>query len=710
MSNLPLLKLRQDLHFSFQSYSGNPCYLVEDTLNDSYFQIGELEYQFLHYLDGKTPIEQILLQMPMLSTEQAQLICQYAIQSQIVYLKTEQGWQLANPPKMKAAKLFQTLNILFIKIPLGSPDRWLSALLPYCRWMLGWGFFAVWLFLVISGGYLVANQFYRFSHAASNLLLPNNFIWLGVAWTIIKVLHETFHGLVCKKYGGFVQQAGIMLILFVPLGAYVNVTSSWKLRSKWQRIHISVAGIYLELLLSSLAAWVWSYTETGVINYLAYNIIVIAAIGTILFNANPLMRFDGYYILSDLLNMPNLYLHGQKYIRYLNRRYLQGHKENSPTDSIFIKVYALCSLVWRWLVIFSLFITSLWLWHGAGVVIAILSLLSILVLPLSQFFKNLNLNVEKNKVIKQLSLRLTILSIIVLVVLTQVSWSPRLSAPAVIDYQPSVTVRAETAGFVATIAVKNGEQVAENQLLMVLENPELVSQQRDIALQVQISELKKQQLFNKNELAASQAEEEKLKAFRAQLADLNFKVEHLKIHAPLAGTVIADNLTDFKDLYVKRGVEILTIANPNHLEVKISIPQEEVEAFRANVNQTIWVYLDANPTQAIPTLLDRVNPSASQTILYPALTVLGGGLIPVKPKTEEQRKIEKNNEMQYEYLKPHFDGRSQLPNPAAMIKAGQTAKVMILSPPRTLGYSLYVTIERYLQKLLENKNIHSVTY
>ena len=149
---------------------------------------------------------------------------------------------------------------------------------------------------------------------------------------------------------GTVRETGIMFILFAPL-AYVDVTSSWRFRSQWHRIHVAAAGMYVELAIAGIAAIVWSNTEGGWLSSMCFNTIVMASITTVMFNANPLMKFDGYYILSDALGMPNLYVNGQQYVSYWARRYLLGVPGMLPAWSrghgIIIRIYGWTSLAWR---------------------------------------------------------------------------------------------------------------------------------------------------------------------------------------------------------------------------------------------------------------------------------------------------------------------------------------------------------------------------
>ena len=169
----------------------------------------------------------------------------------------------------------------------------------------------------------------RLSESTSGVLAVGNWLWLGVAWVGLKVLHECGHAVACKRLGGEVREAGVIFVLLAPL-AYVDVTSTWRLRSKWARIQVAAAGMYVELFVAALATLVWARTPTSVLNQVCLNVMTTAGVMTVLFNANPLMRFDGYYIVSDLLELPNLYTQGQQYVAYLCRWLFFGIWPNCP--------------------------------------------------------------------------------------------------------------------------------------------------------------------------------------------------------------------------------------------------------------------------------------------------------------------------------------------------------------------------------------------
>jgi hypothetical protein len=199
-------------------------------------------------------------------------------------------------------------NILSIRFRGFDPDRMLTAMNPFTAWFFTWPTFIAMLLLGIGAASLIFAQFDTFQAklpSFGEFFEAKNWIWLALVMALTKVAHEFGHGLACKRFGGQCHEAGVMLLVLTPC-LYMNVSDSWLLKSKWQRAFIAAAGMYVELIIASIAVFIWWFSQPGMVNQLALNVIFVSSVSTLLFNANPLLRYDGYYILSDLLEIPNL--------------------------------------------------------------------------------------------------------------------------------------------------------------------------------------------------------------------------------------------------------------------------------------------------------------------------------------------------------------------------------------------------------------------
>ena len=202
---------------------------------------------------------------------------------------------------------------------------------------------------VVYAIYLIATDFGRFSRSSQVVFSRDNWWVLVAAWLGLKIVHETAHAVACRKFGGTVTQAGVFLLLLVPV-PYVDVTSAWRFADKWQRIIVAAAGMYVEFFVAAVATFVWANAESAETCSVAQSVIAMAAIGTLLFNGNPLMRFDGYYILSDWLEIPNLAGRGNQYLIGLAERLAFGTRRTpnlAPRERRIVAAYAVLSLAWR---------------------------------------------------------------------------------------------------------------------------------------------------------------------------------------------------------------------------------------------------------------------------------------------------------------------------------------------------------------------------
>ena len=213
---------------------------------------------------------------------------------------------------------------LSLQIPLFDPDSLLRRALPFVRPLLSPIGLVLWLALVVAGGLAAAQHWEELSsNVADRVLLSQGLIAFALCYPVIKALHEFGHGIVAKRFGCEVREMGVMLLVLFPV-PYVDASNSAALRSRWQRAAVAAAGIAVELGLSAAACLYWAAAEPGFGRALAFDVMLIGGVSTVLVNGNPLLRFDGYYVLSDVLGVPNLAPRGARYLGYLFNRYVFG--------------------------------------------------------------------------------------------------------------------------------------------------------------------------------------------------------------------------------------------------------------------------------------------------------------------------------------------------------------------------------------------------
>src|SRR3954463_10421033 len=405
------LRVRPDLQAFEQRYEGKVFHVIKDPVCLRYYRFSRQEYFVFRLFDGKHTMEEVQesfeeefkpmrLEPADLEGFARQLVTAGLVQNEQPGAARHLFERRAKQRRLR--RLATVSNILYLKIPVFDPDRLLTWL--YKR--LWWGF-TPWFF-VASVGLMLAAVFHVLLHygtfqaklpAYQEFFTWNSVLYMWLSLGVVKIIHEFGHGLSCKAFGGECHEMGVLLMCLSP-ALYANVTDAWTLADKWKRIIISFAGIYVELVIAALATFVWWYTPAyPTANNIALCIMVLCSVSTIMFNANPLMRFDGYYMLADWLEVPNL---REKANRFLNNLFLSKglgievppEPYMAPGRKWLFVIYAIASWVYRWVVTFSI------LWFLADFLdpklkilsqmLAVMSLMSIFVWPTYRVVKNIS--------------------------------------------------------------------------------------------------------------------------------------------------------------------------------------------------------------------------------------------------------------------------------------------------------------------------------
>ena len=706
------IKLREDIGFTLQEYDGVTCYVVEDNRNSRFYRIGLPEYAFISLLDGQTTLHEALghtakaLGPDAFSENDAAGICKWLIDSQLATsddsLQTDRLLEVADRAKRRAR--MQWLNPLMIKVPLGSPEPLLRQVAPWMMWLVSRPIVVVWLIICAIATYQLVGRWHDLGSDANLVLSRNNWIWLGLTLLLLKIIHELAHALTCRRFGGTVREAGFVFILFAPI-PYVDVTSSWRMPSKWQRIAISAAGMYVELFVAAVATLVWCNTQDQVVRHIAYNTMIMSGVTTLLFNANFLMRFDGYYIFADLLEIPNLYSLGQQYLSYVGRRYFLGIPAMRPRWPIrratIIKVYGIASFLWRIMVCVGLVIAAEALFYGAGIVLSILAIALWVAFPLVRFVRYLShRNGKEQTNLVWFAATAGTTGSLLLITFTAVPWPWRIEAPAVVRFAPLTNVRAESPGFVRQIHVKSGDQVQAGQALLTLENAELQVELSDLNLSIQQSELRCRNFYREGRLAAYQAENKMRAALESRANQRQKQIDQLTIRAPRNGVVMGDELISLAGRFVTIGTEVLKVADESQKELLISVAQEDRKHFASALDTNVRIQTLATQPYFVSRLA-TVNPRASTDIDEPALAAISGGPLPVRA----QGAHESNGSTKMKLLEPRFTGTVSLgPTQSKQLKAGQTALVQLSETRGSIGAVLW----SHVRKWIRNRTLRAI--
>jgi len=634
------IKLRDDLLFVPQQYGGEIFYHLEVKTAAEYYRIGYAEYVFVSLLDGRTSFAEALaiasqqLTDKALSQAQAMSIYSWLLDNGLGAFADADTSASGASSAVRAtgeASFWKKFNPLWMKIALGRPESLLRSLNPLAGWLFSGPATLGGLVLMVIAGLTLRSNWEQFSAATANVIARENWLYLFAAWVGLKIFHELAHGLVCYRYGGTIRETGVVIAFLAPL-AYVDASSSWSFRSRWHRIHTALAGIHFELLIASVAVISWTQCESPVLRHVLQNTIMMASVSTLLFNLNPLMKFDGYYVLSDLIEIPNLSSQANAAVLSLVQRFLFGHTGGAPVivgrQRWLLLTYGVLALGWRLLVSLSLLIMASVLYHGAGLTIAALGVCIWFGGPLWRSLSSLGRLWLQHP---ERLFRAAVAGGAVLMVLIAGLYglpSPVVAtSPGVVDFTHGEVIRSATSGFVETVHVVNGQNVVEGELLISLRNDDVQTQFNDLEKQLAQEVLRLQTASSEHNSGALNVSQGNLESLSMQLDECRKRLDGLQIRASRVGQVVGRNLHSLKGTFATAGMELLTIGRNDHKEFQLSLSQRDLTLAASLVGQPVRVRIGTH--SAVTATLLRVNPRASRAIPHPAMAATNGGPLAV---------------------------------------------------------------------------------
>jgi putative peptide zinc metalloprotease protein len=563
------LRMRPDLSARIQKYHGEAYWVVKEPVGLNYFRFHEEEFAILQMLDGRTSLDEIKERFesefaPQKITFQdlQQFIGMLHRSGLVISEASGQGRQLRKRRDEKKRKelLGKFTNIFAIRYRGVDPERFLNWIYQYTSWM----FHPVCVFLCIALGLsallLIGVQFDVFRarlpafHEFFDPRAPSKWLYLALVMAVVKILHELGHGLSCKHFGGECHEIGFMLLVFTPC-LYCNVSDSWMLPSKWRRAMIGAAGMYVEAVLASIATFLWWFSDPSTLmNQMSLNVMFICSVSTLVFNGNPLLRFDGYYIMMDLTEIPNLRQKSTEVLkRFLVNLCLGLEQPENPflpqKNRFFFGFYTVAAVCYRWLVVLSIcmFLNKVLEPYGLkviGRIIGALGFFGLVVQPLWQLGKFFYMpgrmhKVKKARLITSLAAVSGVIAAVVFVPLPH-------SVKCTFEVGPrdAASVYVDVPGQVYELKVREGERVDEGQELVLLSNPDLERRVLDLegrlkVTQAQIDSRKRERFYDNGQAGGELDHLDEIESTtQQQLREQEAELARLKIVAPVAGFVI----------------------------------------------------------------------------------------------------------------------------------------------------------------------------
>ncbi len=636
------LRLRRGVMVRRQMFRGERWHVIEDDLAGKYFRVRPDAWEFIMRLDAGLTVEEAWTQCLELFPETApgqqecvNLLGQLYQANLLHYDGGDAGELFRRQQKRQQRELRgKLLNIMFLRIPLVDPDRLLVRTLPWLGWLISWIGVALWMVVVGMGAKVVMENWPALMAQGKTVLAPQNLGWFYLALILSKLLHELGHAYFCRKFGGEVHTLGVMLLVFTPV-PYVDVTSSWSLRSRRQRVLVGAAGMIVELFLAAICAMLWARTSAGGLNAVSYNIMFITSVSTLLFNLNPLLRFDGYYILTDLIGMPNLAQRAGLQLKHLWKRGVWGLKKSrSPAtngeERLWLTGFGITSGIYRIFVFAAvlLFVADQFL--ILGLIMAVACIIGWVIAPSIRLIRYLAASAELDKHRKRAVWSTVCIVAGVLGFLQFFPWPRHLEANGLVQAMHFTPLTTEGAGYVVAVHGKAGVAVKTGDVLVELRNPELESRLRQVRAMVEETEARLR-YARSQEPSSILPLEKRLGATRENLAELENEITALQVTAKQDGVWSFLHADAMQDMWIARGTPLGLIVEPGIHEFIGVVPQADAGPLSdTRITLTdISVRIRGQAGAEIGSPGMQILPGGRNVLPSASLGAKGGGDIPV---------------------------------------------------------------------------------
>ena len=632
--------LRRDVEILVQDYRNERWYLLHDKASGRFLRFNAAAYEFLGRIDGDLSITEII---DIANADADELVLEAEDVMQILaQLHGAEVLRDALPLSVqdlldryqKAVRFRRRRalsNPLALRLRLLDPDRLLSRMSVSSRWLFSWIGVLLWSLVVGLALVLALANTEAVLETASELTFnPASVLMFWLLYPVIKALHELGHGLAVKTWGGEVHEAGITLLVFMPV-PYVDASAAWAFRDKRRRAIVGAAGILVELFVAAAAFLVWSVVEPGLVRDVAFNLALIGSVSTVLFNGNPLLRFDGYYVLEDLVEIPNLAARSSRYYLYLIQRHLFGiDSVHSPVmargERAWFLSYGLSSPLYRVSVMIGI------AWYLASEFFVIGVALALWVLG-AQLLKPMLQSVHFVVASPRLQTHRTRAVLVAGMFLVAVVAALQLPMPLVSQAQGVIWpgddahVVNQTEGFVAEVSVDAGQVVQQGDVLLRLHAPELrVARAK---LQVRLQSLRDEQIRLRQEsrVRASMIADD-IHAVRSEMTLLDSRIAGLVVRSPRAGRFYPVDPHDLTGKLIRQGDVIGLVIEPEPLMVRAVVDQGRIGLLRTTSTQA-EVMLADRLGSPLPAEIVREVPAGSRSLPSAALGTMGGGSVAV---------------------------------------------------------------------------------
>jgi putative peptide zinc metalloprotease protein len=713
------LRARADLQFDVQTFSGRTYWAVKDPVALRYFHLREEEFAVLEMLDGTASIESIRLAFDRrfaprrVSVRDLQaFLMQLHAEGLVVGDAPGQGGELLErATKNETRRWWAAIgNPLAIRLPGFDPTGVVEELYAWCRWMFSRWFALCCTLLVVGAIALVtmnAGEVARRLPEFQQLFQLGNLPSLVIALAVAKMLHELGHAVACRHYGGRCHEMGLLLLVFTPT-LYCNVSDAWMISNKWQRMAIGAAGVVVEIVLAAVCTFLWYFSVPGVFNGLCLNLMFVCSVSTLIFNANPLLRYDGYYVLFDWLEVPNARQRSAAMVGgALGRFFLEVEPPNQrwlpERQRAFLVVYAVAATLYRVVVVAGIlwFASQMLKPYGLEALAHLLGVVVVAGMVAAPLFRAVTFLADPGRRSLVNWRRLLVRGGIVgglLAVFLLVPLPARVTSAVLVQPAGAEAVYVTTAGRLVS-AVGVGDRVEEHAILARLENGEIELELARLEGEVShlregLENLRARRNTDPEADAAIPTAVKSLADAEQRRAQRQLDRDRLELRAPVAGEVLPapidpDTSTERtwtghpleernRGAYLETGTALCLVGDATRLEGLLVVDQSNVEF--VEIGQRVYLRFDELPDAGVTGTivdvaaidLDVVPPQLRRHLDVPVVLEEG------RPRP----------------LSTSYLARVRFDNASPRVPIGSTGRGAITVEPRSLGQRLLRFVRR----------------
>jgi putative peptide zinc metalloprotease protein len=647
LDDFPLPVLRNDLHLieGPDALDGSPSWIIVDPLRNKYFSIGWTAFQLL----SRWSVGKASLLLERVKKETTLEVHESDIQALLSFLYNNSltlnpaggtsndylEQYLASKPHFLVWLIH---NYLFIKIPLVKPTNFLRKTLVYVEPLFSVTTTALILLLGLLGMYIVGRQWDTFT---STFLYFFNFQGLAfyfISLVFIKVFHELAHAYTAARYGCKVPTMGVALLVMFPI-LYTDTSDTWRVKSAIERVHVGAAGMIMELYIACIATFCWGFLPEGMLKSAAFILATTSWILSLAINSNALMRFDGYYILSDLLGIQNLQKRSFDIGQWKLTELLFGLKLRPP-EALSINMlrklylYAWCVWIYRFFLFLGIAVLVYYFFFKLlGIILFLIEILWFIVLPVIKLIRSWW--ELRAKIIKTGRFYITAVLFSGLLAVFVFPWDTSIKVPAIYKSELKSTLFAPAPGYIESNFMLEGAHVEENEILLILHSPKLENEIEITLQEIEILRLQAKRIAaSAEELSNIQILIKQLQESRSKLNGLYEKKNELVIRAPIKGVIYDMEKSLHRNRWINQTLPIATIVEPIEPTIEGVIPESDLS--RINVQASAKFVPDNPELNSVWAYVKEIEHANLQILDMPALASIYGGKVPVHLDESQQ--------------------------------------------------------------------------